>query len=327
MECPTDGATLVMSERSGIEIDYCPTCRGVWLDRGELDKIIERSYAQAAPPAPPPQQQYQQRDHGYQKDTSRAIPASARRVGSARSSTEPSGAASQWGAASPVRSHDQPPPAELLHVVAKDLTGFLVRVEVERVPAVGHLSRAVGASRGPQQPATRVSGRDRIALGEHRWPRLGAGVVAARLPGGLAVEEIDRLAASVEQHRSVVAGTHDDPGTRPCRCSGDVAACSLGESAAGDSEASEASASVAGSGRSLRNPPAAGAARSRPRRIMARFCPTPASGQPPPGERPWAAWSTSRSRAPSPSAASWCCASGTRTVDRPCWSCGRTACS
>jgi Zn-finger nucleic acid-binding protein len=42
MQCPTDGATLVMSERSGIEIDYCPQCRGVWLDRGELDKIVER---------------------------------------------------------------------------------------------------------------------------------------------------------------------------------------------------------------------------------------------------------------------------------------------
>ena len=42
MQCPTDGTTLTMSERSGIEIDYCPTCRGVWLDRGELDKLIER---------------------------------------------------------------------------------------------------------------------------------------------------------------------------------------------------------------------------------------------------------------------------------------------
>ena len=62
MTCPVDGATLVMSERSGIEIDYCPTCRGVWLDRGELDKIIERNAAQsaAAPaPAPPPPQQPQ----------------------------------------------------------------------------------------------------------------------------------------------------------------------------------------------------------------------------------------------------------------------------
>ena len=60
MQCPTDGSTLVMSERSGIEIDYCPQCRGVWLDRGELDKIIERSLGQPAPQqyaAPPPQQQ------------------------------------------------------------------------------------------------------------------------------------------------------------------------------------------------------------------------------------------------------------------------------
>ena len=57
MQCPTDGTTLTMSERSGIEIDYCPECRGVWLDRGELDKIIERSLTQAPPaPAPAPAQ-------------------------------------------------------------------------------------------------------------------------------------------------------------------------------------------------------------------------------------------------------------------------------
>ena len=43
MKCPVDNVELVMSERHGIEIDYCPQCRGVWLDRGELDKIIERS--------------------------------------------------------------------------------------------------------------------------------------------------------------------------------------------------------------------------------------------------------------------------------------------
>jgi Zn-finger nucleic acid-binding protein len=54
MQCPIDGSQLVMTERSGVEIDYCPQCRGVWLDRGELDKIIERSSAQAAPPPPPP---------------------------------------------------------------------------------------------------------------------------------------------------------------------------------------------------------------------------------------------------------------------------------
>jgi uncharacterized protein len=43
MKCPKCDVTLRMSERQGIEIDYCPDCRGVWLDRGELDKIIERS--------------------------------------------------------------------------------------------------------------------------------------------------------------------------------------------------------------------------------------------------------------------------------------------
>lgn len=45
MQCPNDNTTLVMADRVGIEIDYCPTCRGVWLDRGELDKIVERSEA------------------------------------------------------------------------------------------------------------------------------------------------------------------------------------------------------------------------------------------------------------------------------------------
>jgi len=43
MKCPIDDAQLVMTERAGIEIDYCPQCRGVWLDRGEIDKIVERS--------------------------------------------------------------------------------------------------------------------------------------------------------------------------------------------------------------------------------------------------------------------------------------------
>lgn len=53
MQCPTCHVPLVMSDRQGIEIDYCPKCRGVWLDRGELDKIIERSLPTAAPPPPP----------------------------------------------------------------------------------------------------------------------------------------------------------------------------------------------------------------------------------------------------------------------------------
>jgi len=63
-----------MSDRQGIEIDYCPQCRGVWLDRGELDKIIERSAAAAAPPpqqpSPAPQQPWGGQGHpdgGYQK--------------------------------------------------------------------------------------------------------------------------------------------------------------------------------------------------------------------------------------------------------------------
>jgi len=72
MTCPVDGTTLVMSERSGIEIDYCPSCRGVWLDRGELDKIIERNAQQAPQAAAAPQQaqgqwaaQPQRHGHGY----------------------------------------------------------------------------------------------------------------------------------------------------------------------------------------------------------------------------------------------------------------------
>ncbi len=59
MQCPVCRVPLAMSDRQGIEIDYCPQCRGVWLDRGELDKIIERSTPDQAPaakaPPPPPQ--------------------------------------------------------------------------------------------------------------------------------------------------------------------------------------------------------------------------------------------------------------------------------
>ncbi len=62
--CPACRVDLVMSERQGIEIDYCPKCRGVWLDRGELDKIIERSVGEGTRPAPAsaPQGQY---DNGH----------------------------------------------------------------------------------------------------------------------------------------------------------------------------------------------------------------------------------------------------------------------
>ena len=82
MKCPVcPDSTLAMSNREGIEIDYCPTCRGVWLDRGELDKIIERSAAElpaAQAAAQPRVEGYVERDryrddddryreHGYHK--------------------------------------------------------------------------------------------------------------------------------------------------------------------------------------------------------------------------------------------------------------------
>jgi Zn-finger nucleic acid-binding protein len=66
MQCPVcKHQQLVISERQGIEIDYCPSCRGVWLDRGELDKLIERSAATAAPPSAPAQQPYRQDSRSY----------------------------------------------------------------------------------------------------------------------------------------------------------------------------------------------------------------------------------------------------------------------
>lgn len=52
-DCPRCGTTLSMTERQGVEIDYCPQCRGVWLDRGELDKLIERAEERAGPAAAP----------------------------------------------------------------------------------------------------------------------------------------------------------------------------------------------------------------------------------------------------------------------------------
>jgi Zn-finger nucleic acid-binding protein len=87
MKCPVDSVDLLMTERSGVEIDYCPQCRGVWLDRGELDKILDRAAdmpaaspampARPAPgPTPPPlypnfeprreQPRYDDREYGKQ---------------------------------------------------------------------------------------------------------------------------------------------------------------------------------------------------------------------------------------------------------------------
>lgn len=52
MKCPIDQSELLMNERQGVEIDYCPKCRGIWLDRGELDKIIEKSENAGSPVQP-----------------------------------------------------------------------------------------------------------------------------------------------------------------------------------------------------------------------------------------------------------------------------------
>jgi hypothetical protein len=74
MKCPADGETLIMADRSGVEIDYCPKCRGVWLDRGELDKIIDRSATVLPAAAPQPEaprgEPYRESDrsHGRRDD-------------------------------------------------------------------------------------------------------------------------------------------------------------------------------------------------------------------------------------------------------------------
>lgn len=74
MKCPVDQVELSMSDRQGIEIDYCPQCRGVWLDRGELDKIIDRANAiQEAPQSrqetkPPTYYEKHDNKHYYDDD-------------------------------------------------------------------------------------------------------------------------------------------------------------------------------------------------------------------------------------------------------------------
>lgn len=73
MNCPAcTNINLLMMERQGVEIDYCPTCRGVWLDRGELDKIIERSLTEGRPamerlPAEAPPRYDNHHDRKYDK--------------------------------------------------------------------------------------------------------------------------------------------------------------------------------------------------------------------------------------------------------------------
>lgn len=53
MQCPVCNVTLQMADRQGIEVDYCPKCRGIWLDRGELEKLMERSAEMESPPPRP----------------------------------------------------------------------------------------------------------------------------------------------------------------------------------------------------------------------------------------------------------------------------------
>jgi len=72
MPCPICKTGLTLSERSGVEIDYCPTCRGVWLDRGELDKIIERTVADLSSARPAAEShRTHQRSDAYRDDDHR----------------------------------------------------------------------------------------------------------------------------------------------------------------------------------------------------------------------------------------------------------------
>ena len=75
MKCPVDDTVLSISDRHGVEIDWCPTCRGVWLDRGELDKMIERSMTEPTSPAAPvpsrPDDRDRDRDRGSDRDRDR----------------------------------------------------------------------------------------------------------------------------------------------------------------------------------------------------------------------------------------------------------------
>tara|TARA_R110001583_G_scaffold169301_1_gene322175 strand:+ start:21669 stop:21938 length:270 start_codon:yes stop_codon:yes gene_type:complete len=81
MKCPVcKEVNLSISERQGIEIDYCPQCRGVWLDRGELDRIIERTESERDTPPPayqPAQRQtestYSRHDHHHRKKRHKSL--------------------------------------------------------------------------------------------------------------------------------------------------------------------------------------------------------------------------------------------------------------
>jgi len=68
MNCPVDNETLQMTERSGVEVDYCPRCRGIWLDRGELDKILERAERELPASATRGRDDDRDRDRDHRRD-------------------------------------------------------------------------------------------------------------------------------------------------------------------------------------------------------------------------------------------------------------------
>ena len=71
MNCPVCNIALTMSERQGVEIDFCSKCRGVWLDRGELDKIIERASSEITPIPPRQEREDDRRESHFDKNRDR----------------------------------------------------------------------------------------------------------------------------------------------------------------------------------------------------------------------------------------------------------------
>ena len=67
MKCPVDGRELLLTHREGIELDYCPECRGIWFDRGELDKVIERTNLQLSAASVPREHDGREKYERYDK--------------------------------------------------------------------------------------------------------------------------------------------------------------------------------------------------------------------------------------------------------------------
>ena len=82
MMCPNGHAALQIAERNGVEIDYCPECRGVWLDRGELDKIIDRAEASSGSFRPADDRRDDRRDDGHRSHSGHGHPPHKKSKGS-----------------------------------------------------------------------------------------------------------------------------------------------------------------------------------------------------------------------------------------------------